>query len=142
MTPNKDSGTFVQADDIRKTIYGDHRHILALFQLYLNTPADSRQAMIDQILHKLTSHFQMEEELLYSEIRGAGEQGRRLVQEALLEHDEVEAMMSEIQQSETDDDQALDEFFEDMMQTVRAHFITEERDMFPLVEALPQRQQE
>jgi hemerythrin superfamily protein len=40
-----------------------------------------------------------------------------------------------LQQSETDDDQALDEFFEGMMQTVRAHFVTEERDLFPLVES-------
>ena len=140
MTQKKDSGTSVQSSDIRKTVYDDHRHILALFQLYLNAPADSRQAIVDQILHQLASHLQMEEELLYVEIRSAGEQGRRLVQEALLEHDEVKAMMSEMQHSETDDDQALDEFFEDMMQTVRAHFIAEERDMFPLVEALPPRQ--
>jgi hemerythrin len=43
-------------------------------------------------------------------------------------------MMSELQGSETDDDQALDEFFEDMMQTVRGHFAAEERDMFPLID--------
>ena len=29
-----------------------------------------------------------------------------------------------------DDDQALDEFFEDTMQTVHVHFLTEERDLF------------
>ena len=62
--------------------------------------------------------------------------------EALLEHDEVKAMMSELQQSETDDDQDLDEFFEDMMQTVRAHFLAEERDMFPLMEGSPSPQAE
>ncbi len=140
MTEEKDSGTFVQAGDITKTVRNDHRHILALFQLYLNAPADSRHAIVDQILHQLTSHLQMEEELLYREIRNGGEQGRRLVQEALLEHEEVKAMMSELQQSETDDDQALDEFFEDMMQTVRAHFIAEERDMLPLVETSSVRQ--
>ena len=36
-------------------------------------------------------------------------------------------MMEELRGSETDDDQALDEFFEDMMQTVHVHFLTEER---------------
>ncbi|MBA2486628.1 MAG: hemerythrin domain-containing protein [Nitrospira sp.] len=137
MTPEKNSGTFVPAGDIRKLVRDDHRHILALYQLYLNAPTDSRHAVVDQILHQLASHLQMEEELLYGEVRNCGEQGRRFVQEALLEHDEVKAMMSELQQSETDDDQALDEFFEDMMQTVRAHFMAEERDMFPLVEVLP-----
>lgn len=133
MTPHNPSRGFAHAD-IRKTVHDDHRHILALFQLYLNAPADSRQAIVDQILQLLASHLQREEELMYADIRNASEQGRRIVQEALLEHDEVKAMMSELQQSETDDDQDLDEFFEDMMQTVRAHFLVEERDMFPLME--------
>ena len=142
MTAKKDSGSFVGAGDIRKAVRDDHRHILALFQLYLNAPADSRQAIVDQILHQLASHLEMEEELLYADVRNGNDPGPRLVQEALLEHDEIKAMISELQQSENDDDQALDEFFEDMLQTVRAHFIAEERDMFPLVEALPSRQPE
>ena len=136
MTTKKDSGDIAGAGDIRKSARDDHRNILALFQLYLNAPADSRQAIVDQILHQLSTHLETEEELLYVEIRDANEGGRRLVQEALLEHDEIKAMISELQQSESDDDQAMDEFFEDMMQTVRAHFIAEERDMFPLVEEL------
>ena len=136
MTTKKDSGDIAGAGDIRKSARDDHRNILALFQLYLNATADSRQAIVDQILHQLSTHLETEEELLYVEIRDANEGGRRLVQEALLEHDEIKAMISELQQSESDDDQAMDEFFEDMMQTVRAHFIAEERDMFPLVEEL------
>ena len=137
MGTRKDSDSFVGAGDIKKSARDDHRHILALFQLYLSAPADSRQAIVDQILHQLAAHLETEEELLYADIRGGSETGRRLVQEALLEHDEIKAMINELQQSETDDDQALDEFFEDMMQTVRAHFIAEERDMFPLAEQLP-----
>ena len=136
MTTKKDSGDIAGAGDIRKSARDDHRNILALFQLYLNAPADSRQAIVDQILHQLSTHLETEEKLLYVEIRDANEGGRRLVQEALLEHDEIKAMISELQQSESDDDQAMDEFFEDMMQTVRAHFIAEESDMFPLVEEL------
>lgn len=140
MTPNNNAGSSVQAGDIKKTLRDAHRHILALFQLYLNAPADSRQTIVDQILHQLASHLQMEEELMYADIRNGSEQGRRMVEAALLEHDEVKAMMTELQQSENDDDQALDEFFEDMMQSVRAHFLAEERDMFPLIEEPAARQ--
>jgi hypothetical protein len=43
-------------------------------------------------------------------------------------------MIHELQQLETDDDQGLDEFFEDMIQTVRGLFVTEERDLLPLAE--------
>lgn len=43
-------------------------------------------------------------------------------------------MILELQQSEADDDQALDEFFEDIMQSVRALFIFEERDLLPRID--------
>ena len=135
-TPKKPSGSFVHTADIRKAVREDHRNILALFQLYLNAPADSRHPIVDQILHQLMSHLQMEEELMYADVRKTNERGVELVQAALLEHDEIKAMISEIQESETDDDQALDEFFEDMMQSVRGHFLAEERDMFPLIEEI------
>lgn len=137
MTTERNSSGSVGAGNIRKTARDDHRHILVLFQLYLSAPADSRQAIVDQILHQLSAHLETEEALLYAEVRDASESGRRFVQEALLEHDEIKAMISELQQSETDDDQAMDEFFEDMMQTVRAHFIAEERDIFPLEKLSP-----
>lgn len=134
MMHKRSSGTFPQAGEINKMIRDDHRHILALFQLYLAAADDARHSIVDQILHQLASHLEREEELLYGEIKQAGDQGRRLVEEALLEHEEVKAMICELQHSEADDDQALDEFFEDMMQTVRAHFIVEERDMLPRAE--------
>lgn len=142
MIRKRDSGASPRASDIQKTVRDEHRHILALFQLYLTAEADMRKPIVDQILDQLASHFQAEEALLYGEVHDGSEQGRHLVQEALLEHEEVKAMMTELQQAETDDDQALDEFFEDMMQTVRAHFLTEERDMFPLLEALPSERSE
>lgn len=135
-TPKKPSGSFVHTGDMRKAVREDHRNILALFQLYLNAPADSRHPIVDQILHQLMSHLQMEEELMYADVRKTNERGVDLVQAALLEHDEIKAMISEIQESESDDDQALDEFFEDMMQSVRGHFLAEERDMFPLIEEI------
>jgi hemerythrin superfamily protein len=115
-------------------IKDDHTQILALFQLYLGTPADSRQAIVGQILDRLTLHLKMEEELLFQKIRKSGPESMRLVGDAEMEHEEVRAMIHELQQSETDDDQAVDEFFEDMMQTVRTQFVTEERDLLPLAE--------
>jgi hemerythrin superfamily protein len=132
MMHKRSSATFPQTSEITKMIRDDHRHILALFQLYLAAADDARHSIVDQILDQLASHLEREEELLYGEITKADDRGRRLVEEALLEHEEVKAMMHELRHSETDDDQALDEFFEDMMQTVRAHFIAEERDMLPL----------
>ena len=101
-------------------------------QLYRATPADSRQSYVEQILQRLSDHFHMEERLT-EDLRLHGDEGRILVEQLLVEHEEIKAMIDELQQAENDDDESLDAFFEDMMQTVRAHFIAEERDLFPLL---------
>lgn len=65
---------------------------------------------------------------LFQEIRGSGSQGRKLLDDAEREHEKVKAMIHKLQQSETDDDdQALDEFFENLMQSVQVLFTLEER---------------
>jgi hypothetical protein len=56
------------------------------------------------------------------------------VVEAEVENEEIKAMILELQHSEGDDDQERDEFFEDMMQSARVLFMTEERDLLPLVD--------
>lgn len=114
-----------------RTLRDDHRKILALFQLYLAISPDSRQSTVDQILSLVEEHFLKEEAVLAGRVRQPGQQAHGLVERVFLEHDEVRAMIEELRGSETDDDQALDEFFEDMMQTVRMHFLAEERDLFP-----------
>ena len=108
--------------------------ILALYQVYLGTPPDSRQAIQAQILRQLASHLDTEKELLFQEILRLGPRGQKFVGEAEVENEEIKAMILELQHSEGDDDQARDEFFEDMMQSVRVLFMTEERELLPLVD--------
>lgn len=133
MASNRPVHTSSPHVDIRQAIKDHHTQILALFHLYLGSPPDSRQAIVEKILHQLTSHLELEE-LLFQEVRRWGPQGRKLVEDAELEHDKVQVMILDLQQSEGDDDQAMDEFFEDMMQSVRALFVTEERELLPLVD--------
>ena len=118
--------------DIGRVVKEDHERILGLFHLYLGSPSDSRQAIVEDILHQLASQLERQERL-FQEIRKSGPQGGQLVVDAELEHENIKVMMLELQQSETDDDQALDEFFEDMMQSVQTLFMIEERDLLPLV---------
>ena len=119
--------------DIIRKVKHNHMQILELFQIYLGSPLDSRSALQEQILRRLTSHLDTEKELLFQEIRRLGPQGLTLLREAEVENEEIKAMILQLQQTEGDDDQARDEFFEDMMQSVRVLFMTEERDLLPLV---------
>ncbi|ULA67781.1 MAG: Hemerythrin domain-containing protein [Nitrospira sp.] len=127
--------TLQETADIIKIMKNEHRQILALFQVYLGTESDSRHLLVDQILQRLDDHFEWEEALFTEDIR-IQEQGTSVLRRILLDHEEVKAMMNELRQAETDDDESMDQFFEDTMQTVRVHFHAEERDLIPLFEAI------
>lgn len=124
--------TLQETVGIVKMLRDEHRQILAQFQLYLATEADSRQLIVDQILQRLDDHFTVEEGLLGEGVRNQ-KNGVAVVAQILLDHEEVKAMMSELRRAETDDDESMDEFFKDMMQTVHVHFNVEERDFLPLL---------
>ncbi len=121
------------AADIGRVVKDEHERIMALFRLYLGSPADSRQGIVEEILRRLAMQLEREERL-FQEIKKSGLQARKLVGDTELEHEKIKVMILELQQSEADDDQALDEFFEEMMQSVRALFKIEERDLLPLVD--------
>jgi hypothetical protein len=119
--------------NIRRIVRDNHSQILALFHLYSGSPPDSRRAIVDEILHELASHLELEE-LLFREIKRWGAQGQKLVDDTELQHEHVKNMVLRLQQFEGDDDQAIDDFFEDMMQSVTTLFMNEERDLLPLVD--------
>jgi len=122
------------ATEITRRVKEGHTRILALFQQYLATPPEVREALVEQIIQVLASQLEMEENLLFEKLRKSGSEGRRRTGAIELEYEEVRTMLLELEHAEGDDDQALDEFFEDMMQSVRALFISEERDLFPLID--------
>ena len=50
-----------------------------------------------------------------------------------MEYDDIQVMFQQVQ-ADLEEGDRWDETFEDLMQTVRGHFITEERDLLPLVD--------
>lgn len=114
------------SSDIGRVIKGDHERILALYRLYLESPPDSRRGIVDELLHQLASHLEKRTRLLPG-MRESKPQGQKFLADAEREHEKINAMILKLQQSETDDDQALDEFFENMMQSVQVLFTLEER---------------
>jgi hemerythrin superfamily protein len=120
--------------DITRRVKEDHERILALFQQYRASPPDSRQALVEQILRELALHLEMEEDFVFEKLRNSGPEGRKRTGASVVEHEEIKAMILELQHSEGDDDQAWDEFFEDMMQSVQVLFTSEEHELLPLVD--------
>lgn len=110
-----------------------HKIIQALFGRYLASPLPSRPAIVEEILVRLRSHLAIEDEVLLTVIRYSGPQGPDLIERTILEYEDIQAMFQQVQ-AEIGEGERWDEIFEDMMQTVRVHFITEERDFLPLVD--------
>jgi hemerythrin HHE cation binding domain-containing protein len=133
MAPDRPMDTSSLHLDIRGMIKDNHKTILALFHQYLDSPPDSRQTIVEEILHELASHLELEE-LVFQEIRRWGTTGRKLVEDTELKHEKVKVMIHELQQFEGDDDQATDECFEDMRRSVLALFMAEEHDLLPLTD--------
>ena len=122
-----------QSGEMTRMVKHNHMHIMTLFQEYLHSPTDSRHAIQEQILRQLASHLDTEREFLFQKTRNLSPQSQRIVGEAEVESEGIKAMILALQHSKGDDDQARDEFFEDMMQSVRVLFMTEERDLLPLI---------
>jgi hemerythrin len=113
--------------DVRRTIETAHHEIRALFRQYLIAQADDRRPLMDTIFQRLASHLKWEEDYWYGHLQQNGHVRKRFADEAFREHDELKSMIQQIEQAESDDDEAIDEYFEDMIQTATAHFLKEER---------------
>jgi hypothetical protein len=126
MVQSKPVDTSSPSSDIGRVVKDDHERILALYRLYLDSPPDSRRGIVDELLHQLASHLEKRTRLLQG-MRESAPEGQKFLGDAEREHEKVKAMILQLQQSETDDDQALDEYFENMMQSVQVLFTLEER---------------
>jgi hypothetical protein len=82
----------------------DYTQILTLFHLYFGSPPDFRQAIVEEILQQLASHWELQEPL-FQEILRLGPHGRTLVKK-------IKVMILGLQQFRVADDQALDKFLE------------------------------
>jgi len=111
-----------------------HTNIQALFHHYLGATSHSRPLLVEEILLRLQSHLAMEADVLFEVIRSGGPYAMDLVENAMLEHEDIQAMFRQLVWSDFHDGVVWEEMFQDMMQTARVHFITEARDLLPLVD--------
>ena len=126
------SGDFFVA--LRGAFKNDHTNIQALFRRYLASRTEARPALVHEILSRLQSHLDMEENVLFAAIRASGSHGLNLVAAAIFEYEDIQSMFRELLQATMDDEEVWEERFEEMMRTANIHFITEQRDLLPLLD--------
>jgi hemerythrin-like domain-containing protein len=126
-----DDETRHQPDDAIAMLTADHRQVRALFQQYEDTPDPYlKQIIAEHVFAELTLHMLLEETVFYPAIAEQGdEEGKRLVSEALQDHQQLRELMATLQ--ETDDDAAFETRFQALRDHVDQHIEDEETTMFP-----------
>jgi hemerythrin superfamily protein len=128
-----DNETNHPPDDAIALLTADHRQVRALFQQYADTPDPYlKQIIAEHIFAELTLHMLLEEAVFYPAVaEQADEEGKRLVSQALQDHQGIKALIQTLQ--EIDDDTAFETRFQALRVQVEQHLEEEEARMFPEV---------
>jgi iron-sulfur cluster repair protein YtfE (RIC family) len=127
----KGDETRTESDDAIAMLTADHRQVRALFQQYADTSDPYlKQIIAEHVFAELELHTLLEETVFYPAFaEQADAEGKRLVREALQDHQEVKERIEALQ--ETDDDAAFEAGFQALQAEVEQHIEEEETTMFP-----------
>jgi iron-sulfur cluster repair protein YtfE (RIC family) len=120
-----------EPDNALAMLTADHRQVQALFQQYKDTSDPYLQQIIaEHVFAELTLHMLLEETVFYPAFaEQADEEGKRLVSDALQDHQQVKECIETLQA--LDDDAAFEAGFHVLREHVDQHVEAEETMMFP-----------
>ena len=119
------------APDAIQLLKSDHREVEALFEQFKKTKAlDRKKTIVGKICDALTVHATIEEEIFYPQAREALKRsGRKLLDEAEVEHQGIKWKVKELKDADPGND-LYDAKVTVLEEYVRHHVKEEERDMF------------
>src|SRR6185369_10771303 len=131
-TPSKPADT--PDEDAIALLTADHKSVKQLFNqfdaLKESTDSDGQKAdLVESICVALTIHAQIEEEIFYPAVRKAIDDDD-LMDEADVEHDEVKALIAQLETTEPGDDH-YDAKVTVLGEDIDHHVKEEEGEMFP-----------
>jgi len=118
--------------DALKLLKQDHANVKAMFKEYeeLGDRAFAgKKKLADRICLELTRHAAIEEEIFYPALRAASKDSEDQLDEALVEHASVKALISQIAQMDSHDD-LYDAKVKVLGEYVNHHVKEEEGEMF------------
>lgn len=135
MTASKPPGkTTLPGLDAIALLKADHLAVGQLFDEYPKTrSAANKQALIREVCTLLSVHMQIEEEILYPELKIAVKD-KRLVPEGLVEHAAMKTLIAELRAAESDSE-VVDARVKVLSEYVAHHVKEEHTEMFPKAKA-------
>ena len=121
--------------DAFELITRDHRTVEELFTRFESMPsqdanAAERKRLVDQIVHELSVHASVEEQVLYPAVRKALEQGEGVAEESLEDHQLVKEALRELEKM-SPSDEGYDDRVIALIDEVREHATEEEEVILP-----------
>jgi hemerythrin-like domain-containing protein len=120
-----------------KLLKKDHQRVRKLFDQYAEAGDRSskrKREIAETIFQELEVHRRLEEEIFYPAVNARGSQEvQELVIENLEEHQEVGTLIEELRELDPADD-AYQESFAQLVESVQEHIEAEESEMFPEAE--------
>src|SRR5437588_320662 len=112
-------------------LQADHHQVCTLLQQYADTPDPYlKQIIAEHVFAELTLHLLLEETVFYPALaEQADEEGKRLVHEALQDHQQLRDLMAILQA--LDDDTAFEARFHTLRDRVDQHVAAAETVLFP-----------
>jgi len=119
------------SDDAITLLTADHRQVRALLQQYEDTSDPYlKQIIAEHVFAELTLHMLLDETVFYPAVaEQADEEGKRLVSEALQDHQQLRDLIATLQ--EIDEDEAFEPRCQALRDHVDQHVEDEETTMFP-----------
>src|SRR4051812_5352984 len=111
--------------DLLEALTRDHREVERLFATYADSGDD---AVAHEICDALTLHSEVEEQVLYPEVRRFVDGGDDLANDAEAEHAAVRALIARVYEAPPID---LRPLIDELRKNVDHHVESEERDIFP-----------
>jgi hypothetical protein len=109
-------------------IKSDHKTVNELFRRYQAAgprAVRSKRQIAERVIKELSVHAAAEEQILYPNVRVAVPNGKRLVKEAIDEHQELKELLAELDKCSPEDDR-FDALMRQIRDDVRHHVREEE----------------
>ena len=123
-----------QPADALEMLKADHQRVRDLFAHYEATTNPEAQWMIAvEILGELEVHAQLEEQVFYPAVADQSDEGERLAQGSLEEHQILRHLIQELRDMGPQI-RGFDAKFKDLIHNVEDHVADEEAELFPFAE--------
>lgn len=115
----------------------DHQILVGLFRRYKKLGHGAfvtKRKVVNQIIHELTLHTEMEETLCYPRFKDAiKKKTDQMIEEALVEHAGIETLLEDLKKLEPDEPE-FDANVKVLIEQVKHHMTEEEGELLPAAE--------